>query len=257
MKNIKNIPHYKKLKSVIPEDRLVGMIERDIMPYLDDFDKWKSESNIQECHLADVFPDRSIESNQIRLEDFLGRWGNLSIEALCKLCLIIRGIKPKNVFEIGTYNGTTTLQIAQNLSDVEHMIYTLDLPDNYTGHGMSEIDTYMFQTTLPNIERKFNKTIYKKTIKPSIQQLIGDSRTFDFSPYYGKINLVFIDGAHDYDTKKSDTENALKMLADHGVIIWDNYNDVGCPFTTKYLSELSHELKIYNLKNTQLAVYRK
>jgi hypothetical protein len=36
-------------------------------------------------------------------------------------------------------------------------------------------------------------------VEPKIVQLFEDSRTFDFTPYHGKMDLVHIDGAHDYE----------------------------------------------------------
>lgn len=251
MKKIKQTLHYKKLKNIIPEEELIGMIEEDIMPYLDIFEVWKEKAHIPEVFLCDIFP-KELESHTISLSNFLGKWGNLSVEAVSKICLMIKHFKPKNIFEIGTFNGLTASQLALN-SEVNCKIYTLDLPANYQGHGMSKIDTYMFQKLYDGQNRRYHDKYWQNRI----EQLIGDSRTFDFSPYYGTIDLMLIDGAHDYETKKSDTENALKMLSSNGILLWDNYDDVGCPFVTKYLSELNGpDFPLYHLKNTNLVVYK-
>src|SRR5437762_8515397 len=41
-------------------------------------------------------------------------WGNVSVESVCKIGLIIRWLRPRRILEIGTYNGMTTLQMALN-----------------------------------------------------------------------------------------------------------------------------------------------
>ena len=71
-----------------------------------------------------------------------------------------------------------------------------------------------------------------------VTQLFGDSATFDFAPYFGTIDLVFVDGSHAYDYVLNDTEIALRLLRDgHGVILWHDYTAwVG---VTEALNELN------------------
>ena len=48
--------------------------------------------------------------------------------------------------------------------------------------------------------------------------------TFDFADYYGKYDMVFIDGDHHYDSVKKDTETAFKLLKDNrSIIVWHDY----------------------------------
>ena len=63
---------------------------------------------------------------------------------------------------------------------------------------------------------------------PRIRQLLGDSTTFDFTPWHGAIDFVFIDACHDYAFAKSDTANALR-LAPRGVIVWSRFPRVSAP----------------------------
>ena len=84
----------------------------------------------------------------------------------------------------------------------------------------------------------------------NVTQFYEDSTKFDFS----KVNfsLAFIDGAHDYLTVKSDTENVLKRISRPGIIFWHDYdvtNDVG-----EYLIEISNEFDIKWIKNTRLCI---
>ena len=250
--NIEDVPHYNKLKNIIPEKELVGMIERDILPNADLFLEWREEAfnKIPQALLYQIFPSE-VEDNPIMLHRFLGQWGNLSVEAVSKVCLIVRHIQPKMIFEIGSFNGMTSFQMALNCPQ-GCKIHTLDLPPDTDISGMSEIDTYMFRHLYdPNTKRRYAGS----PVEERVIEHYGDSRTFDFSSFYGKVDMVFIDGAHDYKTKSIDTINALKMIGDQGVVIWDNYDDIGCPEVTKYLSEL--DLPLYHLKNTNLVIYRR
>ena len=84
---------------------------------------------------------------------------------------------------------------------------------------------------------------------------MGDSATFDFSPFYQEIDLIFIDGSHQYNYVKVDSENAFKMLRPGGVIIWDDYATVQWPGVTKALNELSHKQALYWIKDTGLVIF--
>ena len=90
-----------------------------------------------------------------------------------------------------------------------------------------------------------------------IEQLWGNSLTFDFAPYERSIDLVFVDAAHHYEAVISDTKAALRMAKPGGLIIWDNfsqygdYNDV----TRAVLDHMGAD-RIVQIEDTELAVHR-
>lgn len=86
-----------------------------------------------------------------------------------------------------------------------------------------------------------------------IEPLTGDSATFDFGPYLGKMDAIFIDASHSYSYVKADTEAALKMLSPQGTILWHDYP--AYPGIFAYLNELGAALdrKIYHILGTGLA----
>lgn len=237
---------FEKLKSKIPEDLLNGMLERDVISQQPYYEDWAATASarIPEVVLSDIFP-AEMEQGKVELENFLGTWGNVSIESVVKLCLMVQYLKPRCIFEFGTFNGVTTQQLAIN-SKFTTQIWTLDLPPESEETRGTEVDTYLFRGVK---ERRYasHATGHK------VHQLIGNSKTFNFWPYYGLMDFIFIDGGHDYDTKKADSENALKMLRPNGVIVWDNYKDAGAPQVTNYLAHL--DLPLFHLKNTNMAVH--
>lgn len=127
------------------------------------------------------------------------------------LCAIPLGIKAEKIFEIGTYLGRTTVNLAYNIGE-DARIYTLDLPKQLFSS---------FQNT-PFEAGKHIKE--HKEIANKVTQLFGDSRTFDFSPYYNQIDLMFIDGDHRYENVLNDGKIALKCVKNGGFIIWHDFS---------------------------------
>lgn len=247
----KKYPQYQTLKGLAP-DRLI--IE-EIGTRADEFEKiyQKAKKRIKTVKLADIFP-KKLEQDSIILENFLGHWGNISVEEVCKIALITKFLKPEKIFEFGTYNGMTTLQLALN-APKNCRIFTLDLPEGVLPKiPLGKIDTLVAK----HFKDKFGSktgSYFKGRKDVNITQILQDSATFDPAPFKNSIDLIFIDAAHDYENKRKDSENAFFMLKKGGVIIWHNYADVGYPDVTKYLYKLSIKKKLYHLKNTMFALF--
>lgn len=244
-------PQYNNLRSLVSDKLII----EEIGSRADEFEKIykKAQKRIKTVKLSDIFPS-TLEKGSIILENFLGHWGNISVEEVCKIALITKFLKPKRIFEFGTYNGMTTLQLALNVPK-GCRVYTLDLPDDTSPQiPLSKIDALVAK----HFKNKFGTKIgsyFKNRKDIKIIQILQDGATFDPSPFKNAMDLIFIDAAHDYKNKKKDSENAFFMLRRGGVVIWHNYADVGCPDVTKYLYQLSMSKKIYHLKNTLFAIY--
>src|SRR5262249_24931022 len=157
----------------------------------------------------------------------------------------------------GTYNGMTTLQIALNTPD-DTVVYTLDIPPEAAGHTRFPLSA-LDRAVAAEFRTRYNTSVgsYFKglRVENKIVQILHDSATYNFSPFYGRTDLIFIDAAHDYDNKRLDSENALKMVSPNGLVLWDNYDDVVNPYVTKYLAELADRLPLFHLRGTPLVVY--
>lgn len=220
-----------------------GRIFRNYMSLVGN-DKWQSKS------IFEIFPD--ISGKRVILEHVSGQGIETPLDELAYLALITSIKSPKNIFEIGTFRGRTALNFALN-SPEKCTVYTLDLPPDKKNSGMidaSKNDKIIIQKSNPNIEYA------GKDVEVKIRQIYGDSTEFDFSPYYNRIDIVFIDGAHHYDAVKSDTENALKMVKPNGMIIWHDfaiygdYNDV-----TRAILDCIPSEKIIQIDSTSIAIY--
>jgi hypothetical protein len=87
-----------------------------------------------------------------------------------------------------------------------------------------------------------------------VHQHFGDSATFDFSPFRGSTDLVFVDGGHTYQYVASDSRHALDMIGSDGVIVWDDCNALS-PGVSRALLELRGRGEpVHRIVGTRLAV---
>jgi predicted O-methyltransferase YrrM len=169
--------------------------------------------------------------------------GDMPVKELSILCQVVQFVKPQTIFEIGTFLGTTTLHLA---ASGKAQIYTLDLPVDSQKRRITDPELDVFPV-IPG--QRFMNSDFKVRIK----QIYGDSTIFDFSPWHGKMDLVFVDACHHYENVSKDSENALKMVFPKGVVIWHDYADYA-PGVVQALNELSEELNIINITGTSLAI---
>jgi len=144
----------------------------------------------------------------------------LELFAVGELC---RRTSPDIAFEFGTFEGRTTSTIASNCHGT---VFTLDFPP-------SDEQAKIFDKKKKH-ERMWDGWYF------NVRQLMGDSKTFDFSRYHPQ--FILIDGGHDKDTFVSDSRNALKMLdksKDKWCIVWHDYGNDNYPHIKIYLDTWS------------------
>ena len=167
--------------------------------------------------LVPVTPLDEVISRQTALEihDPLGAGGNVSLLELAVIGSLIHRGNPARLMEIGTLDGRTTLNMAAN-SAPHAAIFTLDLPDQPSG-----------------------TCLIGHPLAAKITQISGDSTKFDWSPYNGTLDFVFVDADHTYPFVLSDSRQALKLLRDgRGTIMWHDYATWDWEGTTRALNDL-------------------
>ncbi|MDP8261730.1 MAG: class I SAM-dependent methyltransferase [Candidatus Ancaeobacter aquaticus] len=161
-----------------------------------------------------------------------------------------------NLFEIGTFDGRTTLNLAMN-APAECMVYTLDLPpDLETKLPLASGEQHMIDKPQSGLRYEAYRQTHPALIG-RVHQLLGDSAAFDYSPYKDTCSLIFVDGSHSYDYEMSDTRAAMDMVESGGVVIWHDYGiweDVN-----KALEELDKQegYGLSNISGTTLVYWRK
>ncbi|MGA9364111.1 MAG: class I SAM-dependent methyltransferase [Bacteroidota bacterium] len=196
---------------------------------------------------TEIFP--ATEPLRITFEKYSYRGGNVSFSELALLAAIVKSTKPRAIFEFGTYNGNTTLQLALNAPE-DTLVYTLDLPSTNPGTRLRLDSGERLLVDSARVGERFVGTNAEKKIR----QILMDSAVYDYSALRGKIDMIFIDGSHSYEYVQNDTRRALEMCAPNGLILWHDYmiwNDV-----TDYLNNLSRTLPLRHMRGTSLVAYK-
>ncbi len=160
--------------------------------------------------------------------------GNVTILELLIIIQLARQHGALHCFEVGTFDGRTTLNLAVNCAE-QAKVYTLDLPQEELGKTSLAIE----QGDIAYIAKPISGARFRGTpYEHKIVQLYGDSSTFDYSPYRNRMDLVFIDGSHSHDYVLNDSRRAVELLRERkGVILWHDYGGV-CGGVTKCLNGL-------------------
>lgn len=156
------------------------------------------------------------------------------------LIKLIYEAKPKNFLEVGILEGATSRNICEALNDIHNQSFTFIGIDLF---GEDEVLNNTKEYT--PISKKISnplKWIYFKLIlkmdpnskkcvehllrkfKNSIQLYKGYSKNILRQIDLAKIDFVFLDGGHSYETVKEDLNILTSKLKKNSIIICDDYN---------------------------------
>ena len=177
-----------------------------------------------------------------------GRHNTTAFE-LAAITSIVKDKACNRIFEIGTFDGRTTLAMAFNLKDSNGKVFTLNLP--------AETNKVLLETGSVDVELASKVISGERFLHSSqeqqITQLWGDSADFDFEPFAKQMDLVFIDGAHSESYVANDTKKALQLIKqDGGWILWHDAPYFG---VVKFLKQWVPQQNgpVYFIKGTTLA----
>lgn len=217
----------------------------------------KNSQFLQPTHLPQVAWKDCTSVRAIRIREPEKSNGNVRISEVGILsALAAECDEGSNLFEIGTFDGRTALNLALN-SPAQCTIYTLDLPpDLETRFSLAKGERHMVDKPKPGARYEKHRATSPAAVG-KIHQLLGDSATFDYSPYRDSCSLVFVDGSHQYDYVMSDTRAAMDMVKVGGVIVWHDYGvweDV-----TRALDEFEQRgaYGLRNIRGTSLVYWKK
>lgn len=170
---------------------------------------------------------------------------------------LLKNLESRKHFEFGTWEGFgVCLALDAGIAD----IWTID-KSNF-------IDTSIYPSRYMTLFEQHGGVkeigwLYKMRKDASkVIQIIEDSKVFNFADLDEiKFDSILIDGGHDYETVKSDTDNAIKMLDSTGLIIWDDFNPGNekseaeegvMKFITENIDYLGSRFELYHLPGTQV-----
>lgn len=161
------------------------------------------------------------------------------------------------MFEFGTCAGRTAYLWARN-SPPDARVVTLTLsPDEIALYRREAGDTGSATATALE-ESAFTTFYYSDTpYAPKVQQLFGDSKAFDETPWAGQCDLVFVDGSHAKSYVLSDSKKALRLVKPGGLVLWHDYRGDRLAGVFHTLNDLARELPLMHIRTTTLVAYRR
>ena len=186
---------------------------------------------------------------------------------------IVKEKSPKTFLEIGVFHGVT----ARNICELLYKIHKEDF--RYIGLDLFEISDENKSEVIPNtfFSNPFKNIYFKflkkqnpyskeavedllKKYKNNITLIKGNSNLVLKKMDMSKIDFVFLDGGHAYETVKNDLECCLEVINSNGTILCDDY-DLGAqaPQVKKAIDEFiqKYKLKCEILWNTRFAKIEK
>jgi len=207
-----------------------------------ELDRWSfvNSDHPAEVYLTDLFPQLAMRSISLSVD--VQHHFELPYGERIMLAAIAELLEPEIIFEFGTYSGSTTTLLAD--AAPRAVVHTLDLPADEIIWGQDVVEA---------IGKNFRD---RPEYAGRIVSHRCNSRLFDFSPFEKKVDLVYIDGSHEFADVLEDSRNALRMLTPRGVIIWDDYQP-GCMDVAKAIQQIARTLPIVRISQTRLSVMRR
>ena len=198
---------------------------------------------VQSIELQEVAP---ADLSDIYLPLQHSRRGSSAFFDLAALAVLAQAKRPRQVFEIGTFEGLTSAIFAVNAGAASRVI-TLDLPPDRTDIQRTD-RSYTAHSIATTYES--GHLIARLGAANQVMQVFGDSALFDFAPYHGQIDLFFIDGAHTEDYVATDTLNAFQCLTSEGWVVW---HDCLVPQVLAVLKQVAQHVPVKHIQGTNVA----
>ena len=178
--------------------------------------------------------------------------------------------KPKNFLEIGVFHGVTS----RNVCEILFYLHGNDF--NFMGIDMflsnQEILTSEYAPNI-NFSNPLKRLYYKyiirsdpyslksvmnllKKFKKNISIIKGDSNEILKKINIDKVDYVFLDGGHKYETVKEDLKNLTNIINNNGIVLCDDYNLTYAPGVRKAIDEYivihDYKLRIFNSRFAEI-----
>jgi len=180
--------------------------------------------------------------------------------------------KPKNFLEVGVFQGVTSRNVCEKLNVInkgEFSFYGIDIfeetnnvIDNKEMTVKHNRISNPFKHLLFNVILKKDlfsiDSIYKflKKFKSNVYLYKGFSDTALLQIDLSKIDMIFLDGGHSYETVSSDLSIILKSISKGKIIICDDYDQVsyGVKKAVDELNGQVSEIKELNKRLVKITV---
>ena len=173
----------------------------------------------------------------------------------------ISKVKPKNFLEIGIFHGVTSRNICELLHNLHGNYFKFTGIDLFSNDNEISEDEYVPKTKFSNpLKTIYYRYIVKldpyslqsvlkllKKFENKVNIIKGNSNKVLKEINLDKIDYVFLDGGHKYETVKNDLENLTQVINNNGIILCDDYDLSYAPGVKKAIDEYVFN-KNFNLK---------
>ena len=162
----------------------------------------------------------------------------------------IKKSKPKFFLEVGVFHGVTARNVCELLYQIHSNDFKyigLDLFSEGDENKAEIIPSTKFNNPLKKIYFKYIKKqdpysleavedLLKK-FKENVYLIKGNSNKVLKKIDMSKIDYVFLDGGHDYETVKNDLDCCIDVIENNGTILCNDYNLSYAPGVKKAIDE--------------------
>ncbi len=149
----------------------------------------------------------------------------------------VKSKRPKIFLEVGVFHGVTARNICELLYKIhkdDFKYIGLDLFEESEENKSEVIPNTNFSNPLKNIyfkyikkQNPYSKEAVEDLLKKfqnNIDLIKGNSNLVLKKIDMSKVDYVFLDGGHAYETVKNDLECCLEVINSNGTILCDDYN---------------------------------
>ena len=149
----------------------------------------------------------------------------------------VKSKRPKIFLEVGVFHGVTARNICELLYKIhkdDFKYIGLDLFEESEENKSEVIPNTNFSNPLKNIyfkyikkQNPYSKEAVEDLLKKfqnNVDLIKGNSNLVLKKIDMSKVDYVFLDGGHSYETVKNDLECCLEVINSNGIILCDDYN---------------------------------
>jgi hypothetical protein len=162
------------------------------------------------------------------------------------------------LFEFGTCTGKTAYLWGRNAPE-NSAIATITLAPSQQHEYVKGPNDTDEDTKFALNESAFDAFLYTGTPTANrVQQLYGDSKQFDETPFLGWADLVFVDGSHAQSYVESDSTKAMRIVKPGGLVLWHDYAGPGhAPGVFAALNALANTVPLRHVDGTTFVMWRR